>query len=95
MNAVIVTGMNMPTACKDCEYPNCDYYKAEWCRHGENSINYMTARSDGCPLRSIDGLIERIENKKYDKPFGTEEARHNDTIDMCIDFIKEYCEVKE
>ena len=92
--SVIVTGMDMPTACKDCEYPNCDYYKAEWCRHGDNSINYMTAKSDDCTLKSIDGLIEKIEQRKSSFLETGNWLEAGECMNL-IHIIKEYCEVKE
>lgn len=81
--SVIITGMNKAIDCRDCKF------------HIDENIWCIATDGRGCPVKSIDRLINKIESKKYNKPFGTEETRHNDTIDMCINNIKEYCEVSK
>ena len=93
--SVIVTGTDMPKTCIDCEYPNCDYYKAEWCRHDDYTINYKNSRGISCPLKSIDGLIEKVEQLKKSCATDSYGKCMANAISRVEKLIKEYCEVSD
>lgn len=82
MNAVIVTGMDMPIDCADkckckLECKNFYYMKGE--------------RPRLCPLKSTEGLIDAVSNV-YVNMIGSAD----DTELSClVRVIKEYCEVSE
>lgn len=75
--SVIITGMTMPNNCNDCGFVT---EKAK-----------ATCKSNGCPLKSVDGLIERMRSMKDIPDQGTWRA----AIDECIATVEAYCKVKE
>ena len=70
--SVIITGMTMPNNCNDCGIV------AEKAK--------TTCKSNGCPLKSIDGLIEHMK----DIP---DQGTWRAAIDECIDIVQEYCKM--
>ena len=72
--SVIITGMTMPNNCNDCGFV------AEKAK--------TTCKSNGCPLKSVDGLICRMESIKDIPDQGTWRA----AIDECIATVEVYCE---
>lgn len=80
--SVIVTGMDMPKNCKECRKESS---------HEIVGMDCILLHHTDCPLKSIDGLIERMENMKDIPDQGTWRA----AIDECIATVKEYCEVSE
>lgn len=82
--SVIVTGMDMPNNCNDCGIV------AEKAK--------TICKSNGCSLKSIDGLIKKIVNSPsdvgqdmYKTKYDGAARRQNEIIEI----IKEYCEVSE
>lgn len=97
--SVIVTGMDMPSK---CHY--CGLKLRGTCPRLIKSVSVLQrARLEDCPLKSIDGLIERIEQTKlykgksgnpYIDAYGVGLDRYFDLgLDRAIKIIKEYCEV--
>ncbi len=93
--SVIITGMDMPKSCYNCEfktnYKNNDYGSVCECSLDDEhrTINLLAhIIPHYCPLKSVEWLIERIENlTPWDEGL----------VEMyeVIDAIKEYCEVEE
>ena len=91
--AVIVTGMDMPKEkCDGCSF-----------RLGGGS-DYCTKMDDKtwviqelkiCPLKSVEGLIEKVEKLKPNNPNFEHYTGETRAINSVIEVIKEYCEVKE
>lgn len=69
MNGVIITDMEMPSDCFDCE-------RRKKCCGDSCSIQN---RKNDCPLKSVEGLIEKIESLKMI------------STNIVIGLIKEYC----
>ena len=93
--SVIVTGMDMPKVCIDCHRVNCNLpYKSNTNREIVKNAYTVSVHKD-CPLKSVEGLIEKVEQLK--------KSCANDTYGKCManaisrveKLIKEYCEVKE
>lgn len=85
--SVIVTGIDMPKSCAECQDQRCkvsdEWDLFDWCDY---------KRVDGCPLKSIDGLIEEITQ------LPTQENAEGQDMFQAYDVlrtIREYCEVKE
>lgn len=96
---VIIKNVEMPKNCCDCA-----------CHNGENGECQVTGSRDtwcnepprSCPIKSVDGLIEIIEQaKQYKGRSGNPYIdahdvgldRHFDLgLDKAIKIIKEYCE---
>ena len=85
--SLIITEMDMPKSCAECHDQRCkvadEWDLFDWCDY---------ERVEGCPLKSIDGLIEKIEQLPT-----IEDSEGQDRY-MAYDVlraIKEYCEVKE
>lgn len=74
--SVIITGMTMPNSCNDCGIV------AEKAK--------TTCKSNGCPLKSVDGLIERMKGIKDIPDQGTWRS----AVDECIATVEVYCEVE-
>lgn len=85
---VIVTGKKMQKSCGMCDASGTGVCRKWMPLHQRNE---MRERAKDCPLKSVEGLIEQIVSKKYAKPIGCEETRHNNTIDEVIGIINEYC----
>lgn len=91
--AVIVSNKTFPNACIGCDYQDCDFYDTAWNRAGESHINYTNSRAVNCPMKSIDGLIKKIEQD--DEIFMYTKSKY--TAETVIplwrlrQIIKEYC----
>jgi len=99
--SVIVTRMDMPKCCDVCER-DCPEKSKIWYLADDKDINNGTAIHPQCPLKSIDGLIEKIQNVSDYEPlvqggayYGNRYKKADQLKDEIIDIIKEYCEVKE
>lgn len=82
--SVIVTGMTMPNNCNRCGIVE---EKAK-----------TTCKSNGCPLKSIDGLIKKIVNSPSDVGQDMYKTKYDGAVrrqNEIIEIIKEYCEVSE
>ena len=96
--AVIVTGMGIPKNCASCDLTYLDtgddaYFgtNEHRCVVDDSVIDCNTSeREYDCPLKSIDGLIEKIETDMshymYDD-YGNTTTEH----DVLVGIIKEYC----
>ena len=87
--SVIVTGIDMPKNCKECELTFLDtgddaYFgtNCNRCIYDYAEICHDDKRWDDCPLRSVEGLIEKIEERR---------SKQNCSCSDCIDIIREYC----
>ena len=81
--SVIITGIDIPDKCQ-WECPFCNGEGGECLISNEWTSN--ETRPDGCPLKSIDGLIEAINDHRVMSFYTKEHA---------ISKIKEYCEMTE
>lgn len=80
--SVIVTGIEMPVKCSDCKL------RKPLKLHPDDCLLC------GCPLKSVDGLIEKINKLAYSETeYGIEEfdASKIVRLDDLVDAIKEYC----
>lgn len=80
--SVIIPGMDLPGSCNHCELNDgvkCNITGESW--------NWgMARRKSNCPLKSVDGLIEKIKDIEIEPhPNGVLAKK------KCIDEIKEYC----
>ena len=73
--SVIITDMTMPNNCNNCGFV---MEKAK-----------TTCKSNGCPLRSVDGLLDRMVDIRDIPNQDTWRA----AIDECIDTVQEYCKI--
>lgn len=90
--SVIVTGMDMPECCHwDCELCREDGGACILGTYDEKA-DTKVVRPKSCPLKSVDGLIEKIQtfNNVVKEDFGT-----SISVSDCIMLIKEYCGVSE
>lgn len=92
MNGVIVTGMKMPKCCSGCPILDSEYGE---CQHTyvATTWNEEDGRPPNCSLKSVEGLIEKINEMDFD--FGDYYDHTEKIQDMVIKVIKEYCEVTE
>lgn len=90
--AVIVKGMDMPKSCKKC--PAFATTACELWSKQKTYSDQMSKKHDSCPLKSVEGLIEKIETDMshymYDD-YGNTTAEH----DVLAGIIKEYCGLEE
>ena len=92
MNGVIITGMDMPKTCGDCELYEVKNSTMECRRTGKKvgtSVGCYERMKD-CHIKSIDGLIEKLKEAKESRPKG-DIAKPG--LSVAIHIIKEYCEV--
>lgn len=84
--SVILTGMDMPKYCGGCPV-DCGY-----------KVYLENMRSEGCPLKSIDFLIEKIERMGGNEEKSVYKNLHPSYVQGLKDvirIIKEYCEVED
>ena len=91
--AVIITGMDMP---KNCTF--CEYHANFGCPMG--ICSKLDDRPDDCPIKSVDELIEKIQNipndettmpiGTYDYVMGAENERK-----VILKIIKDYCGMED
>lgn len=89
---VIVTGMKMPESCVECDkrrFNKC-YMNGVMAIEHEYRNNNKKINPD-CPLKSVDGLIEKIKEHN---------ECHRDEIDGLymndiLEIVKEYCEMED
>lgn len=105
--SVIVTGIDMPKSCDVCSYmeTNDDLmssdYRYMYCGQpymGDYVTDYVACRHPDCPLKSVDGLVERINKLAYSETeYGIEEfdASKIVRLDDLIEVIKEYCGMED
>ena len=90
--SVIVTGMDMPKYCGSCDMSGTGVCRKWMCL---TSFEIGKKRAEDCSLKSIDGLIEKVEQLK--------KSCANDSYGKCManaisnveKLIKEYCEVED
>ena len=88
----------MPKSCADCPVCHCKGKDDPWnyyCVATMDDINieeWDKERYITCPLKSVDGLIEKIKNidDEYQSKRGVFLSATG-----CIQIIKEYCEVED
>lgn len=89
--SVIITGITSDIKCIDCPMRDLD----DNCLAQKYESETWEEMKAGCPLKSIDGLIEKVEQLK--------KSCANDSYGKCManaisrveKLIKEYCEVTE
>ena len=96
--SVIDTKMNIPKGCWSCSNLRALDPETDVCRlteeRFEDRLSLSHNRHDKCPLKTVEGLIKRIENLDHVWVFD-EGLTATDKRDIVINAIKEYCEVKE
>ena len=83
--SMIVTGMEMPKFCGECNASGTGV-----CRKWVSVKELGSKRSELCPLKSVDGLIEKLNECADNKSTGEQVG-----IDLAIDVIKEYCGMED
>ena len=83
--SVIVTGIDIPKSCGECNASGTGA-----CRKWFDVKEIGLKRSERCPLKSVDGLIEKLNECVDDKSTGEQVG-----IDLAIDIIKEYCGMED
>jgi len=79
--SVIITGMDMPNTCGVCEASGTGAcHKWHFKESGRK-------RDDDCPLRSVEGLIEELEEYARRQGDGWDYG----IVQSAIDIVKEYC----
>ena len=104
--SVIITGMKKLKDCYNCKfhtnYRTNDYGSFCECMFDDeyNRINLLEHKIPNfCPLKSIDGLIEKLEKKKIYRGWlcyanmddVDADKTHDVALDKAIEIIKEYC----
>lgn len=99
--SVIITGMEKHEDCYDCEfhtnYRTNDYGSFCECMFDDeyNRINLLEHKIPNfCPLKSIDGLIEKVEQLKKSCANDSYGKCMTNAISRVEKLIKEYCEVQ-
>ena len=93
--AVIIEGMQMPGSCRECEWrKKCPH----WNRRSLWKEEYMRKRADDCHLKSVDGLIEKMQScfithgQVIEGEFFSDDAEnYNLGLEKAIEIIREYC----
>ena len=88
--AVIITHMQLPDCCNNC----CCRSLTEYCEiTGEIMAmrDIQSKRSDACPLKSVDGLIDALTSHKALRCKDNTGKIFIDQADMA-DIIRDYCE---
>ncbi len=85
--SVIVTGIDIPKSCGECNASGTGV-----CRKWFDVKEIGLKRSEHCPLKSIDGLIEKID-KKSNSGQWSEATVYG--MKKAIAIIKEYCGMED
>ena len=91
--SVIITGMDMPNTCHKCKYSKCYFYGKAW-QTIDGTKDYRSNRDKTCPLKSIKGLIKKIEQEIDDNPYASL-GEYRAGLYKGIEIIKEYCEEEQ
>lgn len=83
--SVIVAGMEMPEYCYDCPCHNSENGQCKITKDYESM-----KRPFDCPLKSVEGLIEKIKEYNEFRRDEIDEMYMNDILKI----IKEYCEME-
>lgn len=99
--SMIVTGMDIP---ENCDYCNMNAIQrgavsvCHYCILAKKEIKSEEEKLFDCPLKSVDGLIKRINERAYSETeYGIEEfdASKIVRLDDLIEIIKEYCGMED
>lgn len=86
--SVILTGINADIKCIDCPMKDLD----DNCMAQEHSGDTWEEMKADCPLKSVDGLIEQVEQSKHQRSLSDDDLTfYQDGLDEAIAIIKEYC----
>lgn len=90
--SVIVTGMDIPKSCGGCNASGTGV-----CRKWFDFKEIGSKRSEHCPLKSVDGLVEKITEYRNKISAGEDEFNVGQLwgIDEVTEIIKEYCGMGE
>lgn len=95
----LIRECEIPKSCRECKRNRkCP----QWNRRSLWKQEYVFVRSESCPLKSVEGLIEKIEGSKfyvnddeeYCEPYKSICYYTNEALDTAIKIIKEYCEAE-
>ena len=95
--SVIITGIDMPKSCEECPiaYFTEGCYRDE-CQATKSEIMYAKQILSDCPLKTVEGLIAKIEsNIQETTPNCMKNRDFNAGLYIAIEIIKKYCEVEE
>lgn len=91
--AVIIPKMDMPESCYYCPLTSGGWHKDEgaWCNVLGKQLP-AGSNAARCPVKSVDGLIAKIELER-DRKLGGEtfEIAQYKSFDKAVEIIKEYC----
>lgn len=93
---MILVDMEMPKSCRFCHLQDvCVPFQREVVTEVV-SIDTLNERHKDCPIKSVEGLIEKIE-EKASMNHGDSDLNVGVTVGLAyaIGIIKEYCEVSE
>ena len=93
--SVIVTGIEMPKSCVRCDLCDSGGYRMALKRQTDKNIY---ERYKGCPLKSVDGLIEKLNKAGADNDKSVFKNLHLSYIQGLKDamkIIKEYCGMED
>lgn len=88
--SVIITGMYEPECCKDC-YLSAGYgceLKGQIMTTAE-----MQKRDPDCPIKSVDGLINKLADMADSDAYGDYQLGTNYGLMLTAKIVKEYCEI--
>ena len=86
----VIVGMDMPNRCYDCELrKGCN------CIIKKMYLPDLSVQNQDCPLKSVEGLIEKIKAKEYAYISSQYEwIIWNNALEEAIKIIEEYFEVE-
>ena len=99
--AVIITNMDMPKNCMDCRF---GYFYREGGANGikccltqENSFGESKEEDSNfrfycCPLKPVDGLIDKLADMADSDAYGDYQLGTNFGLMLAAKIVKEYCE---
>lgn len=87
--AVIITDMDMPKSCFDCDLHNYHFCDATGTLIEKNRVD--GTRAGDCPLKSVDEMIEEIQQKHV---HCFERIDFDTAYGLCcaLNIIKKYCD---
>lgn len=93
--SVILTGVDTPKNCDSCDLYVLDRDGFPYCAKTKQFIFKGKIHNKDCPLKSVDGLIEMLNDARYCGGGHYSENALSSGILSAIEIIKEYCEMED